>query len=257
MELAKIRNKARQQSADATPEDHMLEQAEACHATVAEPPALSLSDEAAADERLGDHQPLPISFSGPVVVRPAVSALRFDPLAVILSGREYDHVSMERKGQESEEEPSAASVERTFEEFLCFRLGDEEYGVNIMEIKEIIKPRELTEVPRTPDFVDGVLSLRGVIVPVFDMRKRLAMSLEYDKSQERIIIVRCGEGLHGLRVDRVTDVVKIAESGREATPSVLEGIAREFVGGIGRSDGRMIIILDICKVVDTALGGVF
>jgi chemotaxis signal transduction protein len=54
-------------------------------------------------------------------------------------------------------------------------LGDEEYGINIMEIKEIIKLRELTEVPRTPDFVDGVLSLRGVIVPIFTMRKRLGM----------------------------------------------------------------------------------
>jgi purine-binding chemotaxis protein CheW len=251
MELAKIRNKARQQSADAASEDQFPD-----YTAAAVPPALSLS-ETARDELVSDYQPLPSSFPGPVVVRPIVPAPRFDPLAVILSGREHDRVGIDRADSEPEEESTVAAVERTFEEFLCFRLGEEEYGVNIMEIKEIIKPRELTEVPRTPDFVDGVLSLRGVIVPVFDMRKRLAMSLAYDKSQERIIIVRCGEGLNGLRVDRVTDVVRIAEGGREATPSVLEGIAREFVGGIGRSDGRMIIILDICKVVDTALGEVF
>ena len=143
-----------------------------------------------------------------------------------------------------------------FEEFLCFRLGDEEYGVNIMEIKEIIKPRELTEVPRAPDFVDGVLSLRGAIVPVFTMRMRLGMPLEHDASQERIVIVRCNDGLYGLRVDRVTDVVKIAKGDREATPAVLEGIAREFVAGIGRAGKRMLIILDIRTVVDTALGEV-
>lgn len=256
MELAKIRNKARQQSADAASEDQILEQAVACHTTGDVPPALSMP-ETSPEDRLCDHQSLSASFPEPVVVRPVVPAPRFDPLAVILSGREQDHAVVGMTGAEPDEEQFAAVVERTFEEFLCFRLGDEEYGVNIMEIKEIIKPRELTEVPRTPDFVDGVLSLRGVIVPVFDMRKRLGMSLEYDKSQERIIIVRCGEGLHGLRVDRVTDVVRIGEGGREATPSVLEGVAREFVGGIGRSDGRMIIILDICKVVDTALGEVF
>jgi purine-binding chemotaxis protein CheW len=252
MELAKIRNKARQQSAGGAIEDLSLETSVVCHAASEVPPALSFP-ETGADET-HDTQPSLVSFPGPVVVRPVVPALRFDPLAVILGGREHDRSFIERTRSELAEEPLKAVAEPVFEEFLCFRLGDEEYGINIMEIKEIIKPRELTEVPRTPDFVDGVLSLRGVIVPVFNMRQRLAMSLSYDKGQERIIIVRCDEGLHGLRVDRVTDVVRIAEGGREPTPSVLEGIAREFVGGIGRAGSRMIIILDICKVVDTALG---
>jgi purine-binding chemotaxis protein CheW len=173
-----------------------------------------------------------------------------------MAGREYDRTVSGAADLEPEQETQPVASEVVFEEFLCFRLGDEEYGINIMEIKEIIKPRELTEVPRTPGFVDGVLSLRGVIVPVFTMRKRLGMTLDYDGSQERIVIVRCGDGLHGLRVDRVTDVVKIAKTDREATPSMLEGVAREFVSGIGRTGKRMLIILDICKVVDTALGEV-
>jgi purine-binding chemotaxis protein CheW len=255
MELAKIRNKARQQSAGGLTEESSLETVAVCHTTAEVPPALSLS-ETITDETL-DTQSALVSFPGPIVVHPVVPAPRFDPLAVILGGREHDRSSVERAHSERVDEPVKAIAEPVFEEFLCFRLGDEEYGINIMEIKEIIKPRELTEVPRTPDFVDGVLSLRGVIVPVFNMRQRLAMSLLYDKGQERIIIVRCDEGLHGLRVDRVTDVVRIVEGAREATPSVLEGIAREFVGGIGRAGSRMIIILDVCKVVDTALGEVF
>jgi purine-binding chemotaxis protein CheW len=198
----------------------------------------------------------PVSFPDPVTVSPLTPASRFDPLTRILLGRELDHVAGDVAEELPDRQESTEASEVVYEEFLCFRLGQEEYGINIMEIKEIIKLRELTEVPRTPDFVDGVLSLRGVIVPIFAMRRRLGMQLDYDSSQERIIIVRCGEGLHGLRVDRVTDVVKIAAGSFESTPTILEGVAREFVSGIGRTGNRMVIILDICKVVDTALGEV-
>lgn len=254
MELAKIRNKARQEatlepSAYAAP----LEKEPAVAGGTEDPsppPAVALPD------CLLDLQSTLVAFPGPAAVRPEQTELRFDPLAKILAGREHDRTVSGAADEEPEQEKQPVASEVDFEEFLCFRLGDEEYGINIMEIKEIIKPRELTEVPRTPGFVDGVLSLRGVIVPVFTMRKRLGMTLDYDGSQERIVIVRCGDGLHGLRVDRVTDVVKIAKTDREATPSVLEGVAREFVSGIGRAGKRMLIILDICKVVDTALGEV-
>lgn len=253
MELAKIRNKARQGGAPGEMEEVTVPSPEpvVLQPDQTVPPALSLPDD------FTDLHCAPVSFPGPAMVRAVPTAAHFDPLAVILAGREHDRSTNDTMMPETEQEhQTAAASEEQFEEFLCFRLGDEEYGINIMEIKEIIKSRELTEVPRTPGFVDGVLSLRGVIVPVFTMRKRLGMSLDYDAGQERIIIVRCGDSLHGLRVDRVTDVVKIAATDREATPSMLEGVAREFVSGIGRTGKRMLIILDICKVVDTALGEV-
>ncbi len=249
MELAKIRNKVWQAAAAESTQEALPVEPVTAQPDQPSPPALSVPD------NLFDLQPAMFSFPGPVPVRPAPSELRFDPLARILAGREHDCLVVAGSSDVGLEQ-QAEVTEAVFEEFLCFRLGDEEYGINIMEIKEIIKTRELTEVPRTPGFVDGVLSLRGVIVPVYTMRKRLGMSLEYDASQERIVIVRCGDGLHGLRVDRVTDVVKIAKTDREATPAVLEGVAREFVAGIGRAGRRMLIILDICKVVDTALGEV-
>jgi purine-binding chemotaxis protein CheW len=250
MELAKIRNKAQQAAATEPVQETVAIEPAPAQADDPSPPVLSLPD------NLFDLQPTMLSFPGPAPVCPAPIESRFDPLARILAGRKQDCAAIGSADTALVQEQQSAVPEADFEEFLCFRLGDEEYGINIMEIKEIIKPRELTEVPRAPGFVDGVLSLRGVIVPVFTMRKRLGMSLEYDGSQERIVIVRCGDGLHGLRVDRVTDVVKIAKTDREATPSVLEGVAREFVSGIGRSGKRMLIILDICKVVDTALGEV-
>ncbi|SJZ96899.1 purine-binding chemotaxis protein CheW [Trichlorobacter thiogenes] len=250
MELAKIRNKAQQAVATEPVQEAVAIEPATAQPDEPSPPALSLPD------NLLDIQPTMLSFPGPAPVRPAPAESHFDPLARILAGREQDCAVTGSADAALVHEQQSTVPEVAFEEFLCFRLGDEEYGINIMEIKEIIKPRELTEVPRTPGFVDGVLSLRGVIVPVFTMRKRLGMSLEYDGSQERIVIVRCGDGLHGLRVDRVTDVVKISKTDREVTPAVLEGVAREFVSGIGRSGKRMLIILDICKVVDTALGEV-
>ena len=250
MELAKIRNKARQEVVLESPREPSQAELVSGQPDEASPPVLSLAD------NQFELQPGLVSFPDTAPVRPTQVESCFDPLSKILAGREHDHVVIDSADNELEPESQQAVPEVVFEEFLCFRLGDEEYGINIMEIKEIIKPRELTEVPRTPGFVDGVLSLRGMIVPVFAMRKRLGMPLEYDASQERIVIVRCGDGLHGLRVDRVTDVVKIFKTDREVTPAVLEGVAREFVSGIGRTGKRMLIILDICKVVDTALGEV-
>ena len=183
--------------------------------------------------------------------RPAV----FDPLAIILSGREQLQQGLEGLPLENEENTPELSVpDSSFAEFLCFRLGDEEYGVNILEIKEIIKPRTLTEVPRTVPYIEGVISLRGVIVPIFNMRKRIRLSSEYVQHQERIIIVRLADELYGLQVDRVTDVVRIADDDREPAPAMLEGGVRDFVAGIGHSGERMVILLDIARVVDTTQG---
>lgn len=194
-----------------------------------------------------------LSVTNPAMLRPAAlpDQADFNPLAKIMSGRKQANLeALLEKEPEPEQE---SEEEQQIQEFLCFRLGQEEYGINIMVIKEIIKPRGLTEVPRAPDFIDGVLSLRGLVVPVFAMRKRLGMSLEYDPGLERIVIVRNNDGLYGLRVDCVTDVVKIHQTDREGVPAVLEGQAREFVNGIGRADGRLLILLDIPKVVEVGL----
>lgn len=244
MELAKIRNKSKREEEQAP----QVAQHPLPAAAEESPPALSLPDD------VFDLSHTALAFPGPAPARSVIPARTFDPLAVILHGREQD-----RAAEQETSAPELLPVEQTaaetsYEEFLCFRLGDEEYGISIMEIKEIIKPRELTEVPRMPSYLDGVLSLRGVIVPVYALRRRLNMPCDHDRAFERIIIVRCDEGLYGLRVDRVTDVVRIEAGQRETAPSVLEGAAREFVAGIGRAGERMIIIMDIPKVVDTCLG---
>ncbi len=254
MDLARIRNKGRQEQQDVQVNAVTLpaEKAVLEHIAIATEPAMPNLD---ADDFF-DQQPAPLSTTESVSCKPAGFFRGFDPLAVILSGRERDLRGQKELMLLTEQQRQPLQVTTGCEEFLCFCLGNEEYGINIMDIKEIIKLRELTEVPRAPSFVDGVISLRGVIVPVFYMRKRLSMSLDYQRNHERIIIVRCNEGLHGLRVDKVIGVVKIYDGSRETTPAVLEGVARDFVAGIGRTDGRMIIILDIARVVDISLGEV-
>ncbi|GAW67553.1 chemotaxis protein CheW [Geoanaerobacter pelophilus] len=169
----------------------------------------------------------------------------FDPAAVILRGRETAAFDGEISQQD---EVAAASVE-----LLCFRVANEEYAISIMDIKEIIKPREVTEVPRVPEFVRGILSLRGNIIPIFDMRVRLGLSGGAPSERERVIVVNRQGGFAGVLVDEVVQVVRIPEGGIEPPPVVLEGIDREFVLGIGRVAGRMLILLDMEKVLDVGL----
>jgi len=178
------------------------------------------------------------------------STVQFDPIKAILAGREAANCNTA---------PDIATHEQSgkdttgLEEYLIFRVSDEIYGLNIMQIKEIIKPREVTEVPRTPSFVAGIISLRGVIVPIINMLERLGLEREAATGKERIIVVKNGETFSGLLVDEVKQVVTIGSDSFEVAPSVLEPINREFVAGIGREGEMMIILLKLESIVDINL----
>jgi purine-binding chemotaxis protein CheW len=173
-----------------------------------------------------------------------------DPLEVILSGRESagcsDDQSLLTEAQEE-------TGKETYQEFLCFKVSNEVYGVDIMDIKELIKPREVTEVPRAPSFVSGIISLRGVIIPIIDMLDRLGLERKSLTGRERVIVVRHGTTFSGLLVDEIIQVARIAKDAIESAPTVLDGIDRDFVTGIGRADGRMIILLNLNNVIDIHL----
>jgi purine-binding chemotaxis protein CheW len=125
--------------------------------------------------------------------------------------------------------------------------------MNIMSIKEIIKPREITEVPRMPNFISGVISLRGVIIPVMDMRLRLSLPFREKTGRERIIVLRSNAGFCGVLVDEVVQVARILKSNIEEPPAVLEEIDRDFVKGLGHFDNRMLILLNIEAITDIEL----
>ena len=201
------------------------------------------------------------SFSAPIpvkVVPPSLTAILQErvtirhstPLESLLAGRSA-------AGCDDEsilaEDVAGETVTESSLEFLCFRVSDEIYGINIMDIKELIIPREVTEVPRAPLFVSGVLSLRGTIIPVIDMRLRLGLARREPTGKERIIVIKISNSFSGLMVDEVIQVVKVPPDALEAAPAVLDGIDRDFISGLGRSDGRLIIILNLENIADINL----
>ena len=257
MNLAEIRKKAQKEKEGAAP-------ASAPEAVIA-PPVVEQEDTeavefpevttAARDDLFPDSDLLQTAVAGapravPEELPMGTPPAGFDPMALIMAGRltaGNDEESREGADAERQEEDAAT------EELLCFRVSTETYAMNIMEIKEIIKPREITEVPRVPAFVSGVLSLRGIIIPVFNMRKRLGLPALQTSSKERIIVIKRGEEFCGLLVDEVVQVVRIAVSSIEQPPAVLDGIDREFVTGIGRHDGKMLILLNLLNILDINL----
>jgi len=137
-------------------------------------------------------------------------------------------------------------------QYLAFHLGDEEYALDIMRISEIIKAREFTDIPRAPSFILGIISLRGVVVPVFDLRCRLNLGVSELMPTTRIVVCQHEEVSVGLLVDSINQVVNLVDDEVEPPPGVLSGLDRDMVSGLGRYQGRMLILLNIVSVLDVA-----
>ena len=146
-----------------------------------------------------------------------------------------------------------ASEDADLAQFLAFQLGPEEYALDITRISEIIKPREYTDIPRVPEFILGLISLRGVVVPVFDLRRRFRLGESQLTSASRIIVCREGESVAGLLVDSISQVIRLPADRIEPPPAVLSGVDRNLVEGVGRYQGRMIILLNLACVLDVAM----
>lgn len=251
MDLAKIRKKSTAAAAVQLPV-HKPEASSILDAKAPVAGEQALFDNLSAQLVMEDLLPIPLSddeglLHGSVTV--ARKAL-FDPIAVLLAGREAAGCGEEIQLTAIEFAPS---VKNDYEEFLCFRVSDETYGINIMQIKEIIKQRTVTEVPRAPSFVSGVISLRGVIIPIIDMLDRLGLSREQVTGKERVVVVKNGDAYAGLLVDEVVQVVRIPLNSFEPAPAILEGIDRDFVSGIGRAGQQMVILLNVESITDINL----
>jgi len=135
------------------------------------------------------------------------------------------------------------------QEYLSFVLADEVFAVSIYHIKEIIKLPLITEVPRTASVILGILSLRGTVVPVVDLRLRLNLTAGPRVRKTRILIVQSESGLLGLLVDEVRQVIRLREEDIESTPGVFDRAEAEHIVGVGRQDGEMYTLLDLDAVV--------
>ncbi len=135
------------------------------------------------------------------------------------------------------------------EELLSFFLGDEEYAIDIITIKEIIGMMDITFVPRADDCIRGIISLRGAIIPIFDIRNRLGLREPGDSNKGRIIVISIDRELIGITVNGVAEVVKIRGLDIEPTPFTISGIDAEYIRGIVRYKGRIVILLDIVRLL--------
>ena len=135
-------------------------------------------------------------------------------------------------------------------EYLAFRLATEEYAVKVENVREIIRLQKITTVPRAPDFVRGIISLRGVIIPVFNIKRRLGLAETEKARSTRIIVVADGSGLQGIIVDRVTGVARLKRDTIEPPPAVISGVEAEYIEGVGRIGERLLILFNTGKVLE-------
>lgn len=132
-----------------------------------------------------------------------------------------------------------------------FRIADEEFGVDITKVQEIIRMVDITRVPNTPDFVEGVINLRGKVIPIIDMRKRLDLaSKPYDKDT-RITVVEIENRIVGFIVDSVSEVIRIEKSITEPPPPMVSNINSDFITAIAKLDNRLLILLDLNEILNS------
>jgi purine-binding chemotaxis protein CheW len=130
-----------------------------------------------------------------------------------------------------------------------FRIGNETYGVRIAAVREIVRVPEITSVPNAPETIEGVINLRGKIIPVMDLRKRFGLAEIVPDKKNRILVVDLENKLLGLIVNSASEVLRISPSDIEAPGTVFAEGESGYVTGVGKLKGRLIILLDINKLL--------
>ena len=134
-------------------------------------------------------------------------------------------------------------------QMVTFKSGSEEYAIEIQLVKEIIRPPAFTRVPKSPDYIKGVINLRGNIVPVISLSKRLD-DMESELTEEsRIVILTVDDIIFGIIVDSVTEVNYLEEEDIE-TPELVSTVDARFVNGVGKIDDRLLILLNLPEIID-------
>lgn len=142
-------------------------------------------------------------------------------------------------------------VEDTLEEqqLVVFELSNESYGVDIGAVNTIIRMQEVTAVPRSQEFVEGVINLRGSIIPVIDLRKRFGLAEGEITKASRIVVVEADGQLIGMVVDAVTETLRLSRDVIEPPSPIVTSIDSQYVRGVGKLENRLVILLDVDKVL--------
>jgi purine-binding chemotaxis protein CheW len=183
--------------------------------------------------QLGDHP----------AASPAAPALKASGLAEEVLGREQTLSFFSAPAQ-----AQRAAAEAT-EHLASFFLAREEYGVDVRQVQEIRRVAEITSVPRAPEFVRGVINLRGRILPVLDLKRRLGLGEVQVERASRIVVVRLKERLLGLLVDGASQVLKVPLSRIEAAPEEVVQKGGDYIRGVAKLDDRLIILVDLERLL--------
>lgn len=137
------------------------------------------------------------------------------------------------------------------EQLVVFSLFDEEFGLDIKQVREIIKLPSITKLPHVSSFIEGVTNIRGDIIPVISLRKRFSIADIEASITTRVIIVDLDNSQVGLIVDAVTEVLRLPQSAIEPPPRSVAGLKAEYLKGVGKIDDRLIILLEVNKILTT------
>lgn len=136
-------------------------------------------------------------------------------------------------------------------QLVSFRVEDEEFGLEILRVQEIIRIQPLTRVPASPDFIEGVINLRGRVIPVISLRRRFGLPQVAADKQTRIVVVEVKGAVLGFMVDAVSEVLRLP-AGTVEPPPRIGRVEREYVRGVGKLDNRLLILLDIDRLMSEA-----
>jgi purine-binding chemotaxis protein CheW len=134
-------------------------------------------------------------------------------------------------------------------QLVSFGLNKEEFGINILMVQEIIRMMQITKVPNSPDFIDGVVNIRGKVIPVVNLRTKLGMPRKEHDSMTRIIVVEVLQKTIGFLVDAVHEVLRIPANITEAPPELVAGINSEYIKAVGKLEDRLLILIDLEKIL--------
>ena len=132
-------------------------------------------------------------------------------------------------------------------QLVSFHIENEEFGIDILKVQEIIRMVDITKVPNSPEFVEGVINLRGKIIPIVDLRVRLGFSKIKQSNRTRVVVLDLQTKTIGFIVDEVNEVLRISTSIIEPPPSILSGINSEFITAVCKLEDRLLILLDLNK----------
>lgn len=134
-------------------------------------------------------------------------------------------------------------------QLVTFSIGDEEFGVEILKVQEIIRMLEITKVPKAPPFVEGVINLRGKVIPIIDLRKRFGLASRNHDKNTRIIVIDINSMIVGFVVDSVSEVLRLPANTVEPPPPVVAGLDSDYISGVGKLEDRLLIMLDLNRLL--------